>query len=159
MMLSKSTRLILSKAIAEQDKKSLTFIVGLCLTIPAGFGFASLTPPWLIKLATGMGTGLTVAVVATSLLVLGILVTQSYGYGKLHSAYIWLHDWATPKLAKTTFTLLGISIGTFVFWLFAHDQSALQTCLLALLLTISILWNWAGLTICKSELTKRFARI
>ncbi len=157
-MLSKSTRLILSKAVAEQDKKTLSFIIGLCLAIIAGLGFSSWTPPWFIKLATGMGAGLTIAVVSASLLALTILVTGTYRYGMVQWAYFGLHNWATPKLAKTIFALLGISAGTLAFWFATDSQSALQTFLIALLMAFCMAWNWAGLAICQNELSKRFAR-
>lgn len=157
-MLSKSTRLILSQTVAEQDKKPQSFLIGLCLVIPSGFGLSSWTPPWLIELATGIGAGLTIAVFSTSLLALFILGTGNYHYGMVQWAYFGLHNWATPKLAKTIFALLGISASTLAFWFATDSLSALQTCLIALLMAFCMAWNWAGLAICQNELSKRFAR-
>lgn len=110
-MLSKSTYLILANAFNKQEHKLLFFSLGVILTLPTAFGIATWTPPWLLNLATGVGTGLNTAVISASFLAFGILLCGNYGYGKTQALYFVLDEWARPKLAQATCSLAGISAG------------------------------------------------
>lgn len=155
-MMSKSTYLILANAFTKQENKLLFFSLGVILTLPTAFGIATWTPPWLLNLATGVGAGLNIAVISASFLACGILLCGNYGYGKGQALYFFLDEWARQKLAQATCSLAGINTGMLALWAWLDEPAALKTALLCLVLTSNLLWNWAGLSVCRDELNKRF---